>query len=406
MRHAVSLASLLVLFAFSCGGDGAVPVGSRPTVPPAGTSTPEVTAETLAFLGDGHIWLVEPDGNNERQLSRLNTVEALSWISPDELDVVTRLGTEPARHLLMDLQGNLRELPFPAGGSWSRDGTQYVVPVGQEIVVFDREGGEVARLRVTLPGEEGPKPKPPNCGGTLSTGDGQPDRFTFGPPVFSPDGQRILAAVNCESRRGATGNLYAPVYEVSLDGATNRPLPLQTNLEDYVGARFSPDGSHVAQPIRYGGSACSSGFSVFVADADGANSRELTLTVLAELLQAEPAGDVRGGLIDYDWSPESDAVVASYDVSLCTAEPSLRPVLAALYLLRLDGSAPEHLVDGPTNSPAWSPSGRYIAYVSGDYFGREPGDAVIAIYDRVAGGRSELWRGSQPAWRPTPPPSP
>ena len=124
--------------------------------------TPEPTPapELLAFIRDGDIWLISADGSGERRLMSLGDVQSFSWISRNELDVVT--GEDRSGHLLVDLDGNTHDLMFSgtgppvdvgpydllAEGSWSPDGARYVVPVNEQIVVLNRAGAEVARVRV------------------------------------------------------------------------------------------------------------------------------------------------------------------------------------------------------------------------------------------------------------------
>ena len=403
MRYIIILlAPLLAVLALACngGGEDARPTPSPTVEQAAPTVTPESAAETLAFIRDGDIWLIDADGSNERQLG-LSDVKEFSWVSSEELDVVIDGdpsdaidGDEPG-HLLVDTEGNVSDLPFPAGGSWSRDGTMYVVPVDQQVVVFDREGGEVARLEVAPPPREGPKPN--NCGATLPSG--EPDPLVFGQPVFSPDGQRILVAVTCASRMGATGNLYASVYEAPLDGAAIRTLPLQTNLHDVSAPHLSPDGTRIAQKVVDQAGAGHREHLVYVINVDGAASAELTLPAITELRQQQPGDWRRGGLLSYDWSPASDAIVASFDISVLE-ENAGRQVVAGLYILNLDGSSQERLVAGATHSPAWSPSGRYIAYVAGEYFGEPTEPPSVRVLDLSAGTVTDLGLGSQPAWQP------
>jgi hypothetical protein len=231
---------------------------------------------------------------------------------------------------------------------------------------------------------------------------GQSDRLIFSKPAFSPDGQSLVVAVNCVSRAGATGNLYASVVSVSLEDGTPRQTELKANLEDGPGVSFSADGSRIAQPIRFGGSACTSEFSLFVADADGANSRPLLPAAFSRLDQQQ-RGSLLGGIIGFDWSPESDALVASVDASICLdVEPFVEPVVAGLYILKVDGSSEELLVEGPTRAPAWSPSGRYVAYVAGQNFGEVTGPPVLRVLDLTTGQPVDIGLGSQPAWQPQP----
>jgi len=398
------LAAVGVVVAVSGDGDRREEVIARTATPSptAETVTRTVTAspppeptETLAFLREGDIWLVNADGSGERQLTESGDVQEFSWISSEELDVAA--GEDRSGHLLVDLEGNAEPLAFPSGGSWSRDGALYAVPVDNQVVVFSRDGSEAARLDVEPPVETGEKPR--QCGAG-----GQPDRLVFGRPEFSSDQQRILVAVNCVSRAGATGNLYAPVSSVSLVDGTQQQTELQVNLEDGPSANFAPDGSRVAQSIRFGGSACSSGYSLFVADADGTNAREIALPAVA-VPPEESGGEVRGGVIGYDWSSSSQAVIASVDVSICPRfdidlSGELQPVDQGLYILPLDGSSEDKLVDGPTHSPAWSPSGRYVAYVPQDYFGEVTEPPLLRIIGVTARDVVDLGHGAQPAWQP------
>lgn len=401
---ATFLASLLTLFALACGDGGgeAEPTSTAAPATPEATVTAEPAAETLAFLRDGDVWLIDADGGNERRLTNVGNVASFSWVSHDDIDVV--IGAPPAGHLLVDVAGNMRELSFPAGGSWSRDGVQYVVPVEQQIVVFDRDGAEVARPRIG-PSLEA-QPDKGDCGGT--TFNSERDRLIFGQPAFSPDGQHVLLAVTCTSRMGATGNLYAYLYEASLDGATNRELSLQTNLRRVSPARFSPDGARFTQAGVDQFGVCHFEYSVLVADASGRpESRSLTIPEIDALHQQTPRPmGIIGGLVAYDWSSASDGIVASFDVSVCR-QSGIEPFLAALSVLKLDGSPAEKLIDGTTSSPAWSPSGRYIAYVAGSAFAQlaEPPTIPaepIRLFGLVTRQITDLTQGAQPAWQPQP----
>ena len=110
--------------------------------------------------------------------------------------------------------------------------------------------------------------------------------------------------------------------------------------------------------------------------------------------------------LDFDWSPDSAGVVASFDVEACELPPptpGIVPVLRAMYLIPLDGSGEEKLVDGPTYSPAWSPSGRFIAYMAARPApGGPPESAPIRLVDLTSRQVSDLTQGSDPAWQPQP----
>lgn len=399
MRFFIPLSPLFVVLALACGGGGEE--GPTPTPVVAVTPTAEAPAGTLAFLRDGDVLLVNADGTGERRLG-LGNVRSFSWVSADELDVVT--GEDQSGHLLVNLEGKAQQLPFPAGGSWSRDGTRYVVPVDEQVVVFNRDGSEAVRLDVEPPVIEGPKPQA--CGTRLFDS-GQPDSLLSSRPAFSPDHQQIVIAVNCRSRMSAAGGLLAPVVLVPLDGSGQRALgELQANVGRGADVRFSPSGAQVAVIDSSHGNACSGMFNLRIAGIDGTNVTAIALAAVNAAFDAPDAGLPRGGVVGYDWSPDGDAVVASVNISMCPhfdVDPAgqQREVEKGLYVIGLDGSE-EELVDGPTVSPAWSPSGGYVAFVSQEYFGMEIGLPLLRVIDMMTRAVVDLGQGEQPAWQPAP----
>ena len=60
-------------------------------------------------------------------------------------------------------------------------------------------------------------------------------------------------------------------------------------------------------------------------------------------------------------------------------------------------------MDGPTRSPAWSPSGRFIAYDAGKFFG-QPNEqpAAIRLLDVTTRQVVDLAQGNSPTWQPQP----
>lgn len=375
------------------------PVAEEPTRSPRRTATASLTpepvpVETLAFLRDGDIWLINADGSGERRLTELGNVEEFSWISSTELDAVT--GEDRSGHLLLDVNGNARELTIPPGGSWSPDGSLYAVPTEEEVlVVFNRDGSEVTRL------EPGPSPdqcaEPPASQG--------PYRLDFGRPSFALGGRELLIAVHCWAMSGAY-NFYGSIYRVSLDGALNERLPEpgdspQLNLRGLIGPLFSPDGRRIAWAYTDGFSLCPWGRGLTVADADGANGQRLAPASVPTLYSQTPLPETFGGISELDWSPRSDAIVAAYQVYFCgpDADPSAEAAVAGLYILKPDGDGEEQLVEGEVHSPSWSPSGRFVAYVTGRYFGEPTQPPAIRLLDLTTGQSTDLTQGSQPAWR-------
>jgi len=389
------VAALLLVAA--CGGDGepaTTPTASAPALgtPSAGATavpSPSPQVETLAFVREGDIWLINAEGSGERRVTRLGNILSFSWISPFEVDAVTN--DEPPRHLLIDSEGNASELPFPAGGSWSRDGGLYVVLEEREIAVYNQTGREVARIQL---GQLNPFQD------TFKEECGEP-LLVFGQPIFSPNGQALLVPISCQVLEGS-GGLAAPIYEVTFEGSVKGSVDLQPVNVEFGPAspgRISPDGTRIAQEYGWKSGLCPPQSYLSVSDVRGGGKKELTLRAIDEL-QQQPSGQAFGGPGGFDWSPGSDTVVVSFDVGVCDldAEPEqqFRPLLAGLYILKLDGTAEEKLVDGATFSPAWSPSGQFIAYLV-------PGDTpVVRLFDLTTRQTIDLTQGDQPAWQPQP----
>ncbi len=396
------------LLAIACGGGGSSPMPSpTPAVVAQPSATPEPSAErtpsaepveTLAFLRDGDIWLINADGTGERQLTDLGDVRSFSWVSSTEVDAVT--GEDHSRHLLVDLAGNVRELRFPPGGSWSQDGSLYAVSLDQQIVAYDREGGEVARLDAGPDANECPPPSssyPPPI----------PPRLSFGSPEFLPDGEAVLVAVHCYLQSGVY-NFYGSIYRAALDGMATTQLPdperePQLNLRGLVGPLFSPDGQRIAWAFADGFSLCPVGRGLIAADADGANRRGLSPAALADLYDQDPRPETAGGVTGFAWSPSSNAIVVGFEVILCGEDQaSVDPVVAGIYLFNLDGATEQRLIEGQAHSPDWSPSGRLVAYVAGNFFGERRRAPVIRLLDLTTREVIDLAEGSQPAWQAQP----
>jgi Tol biopolymer transport system component len=101
-------------------------------------------------------------------------------------------------------------------------------------------------------------------------------------------------------------------------------------------------------------------FSLYVMDADGSNARLVTSNPLEP---SEPA-----------WSPDGEKIAfsAGIKITIGMTKPS-----AHIYVINVDGSGLTQLTrgSGSNGTPAWSPDGKQIAFVS----------------DRDADGKSKIW---------------
>ena len=415
MRILTLVITLAALLALACGGGGRAQPTSRPiallatsTSPPTAPATAEPAAETLAFIREGDIWLVDADGENERRLG-LSGVNSFSWVSPDELYVVT--GDDPPDQFLVDLEGELYELRLPAlapvdvgpsdfipRGSWSRDGTLYVAPVDDQLIVLRRDGSEVTRLDMSLEANpEGFCAGAPIQPGTTA-------KVILGLPVFAPDAETVVVAAYCSNADPNSNpqNQNGRLYRVSVGSGVIEPLELSTNLRNVTPPGISPDGSQIAQLSGGYGGLCNFPRVLSVANADGANSRFITPAAVAELLQEHGYEIAIGGPTGFDWSPTGNALVVSYHMILIGEDCSSARSAGGLYIVPLDESPGEQLADGPTRASAWSSSGRSIAYVEGEAFGEVTEPPTVHILDLITRDVIDVGLGSQPAWQPQP----
>ncbi len=185
---------------------------------------------------------------------------------------------------------------------------------------------------------------------------------TFHNPRVSPDGRRIVLDRDLGGRQGR--DVWV------LDLAT-RGLSRITSKGDAHDAVWTPDGHHVTY-LSLG----TAGGPVFTVSADGA-SGERGIAI---------AGLVHPGA----WLPDGHRYVAGH------GEVENGP--SDIVILHADSSPPEPLITSPfeEHSPAVSPDGRWLAYMS-DETGRRQ------VYVRALGGEGgrtlvSQGAGEEPVW--------
>ena len=459
------------LILIACGGGQEAQPTSTPTAkvqaptpeltPTPEAATPEPAVQTLAFIDDGDIWLVNADGTDRRRTTDFGgtdrEVVSFQWLASGQ-EIAYHSG-EIAYSALVSLDGQVlwegdggsttywspdgqlvailpdkgpARIEDRAGqsvwtgnggegsGSWSADGSHFATTEGSDIVVVSRDGTSVSRLSVTydaVPSTEKLPchPVPPDA------------NLFLGQPVFRPDGKTILVAVNCSDNQGTGGLFNTTIREVSLDGLIDRRVTQPKNgVNDLPTPVFSPDGRRIAllQVIR--GAFCPDGASALatmdldILDPQGGDRSQLVppeIVQLANALAAEerfpPDIFISGRHQESPalWSPVSDAVVAYFGATECVLDEDEevgehRLLAEGVYLLRIDGVADERIADEFSQVASWSPSGDLIAYVSGCdfiayYFG-EPESGQIRVFDLATGEVTDLGPGDSPAWRPLP----
>lgn len=200
-----------------------------------------------------------------------------------------------------------------------------------------------------------------------------PTRITFNPntkaePAWSPDGKYIAFTYN-----DFDNNYNFDIYKVNVQ--TLEMSRLTEDPEADYAPIFSPDGKYM-----YFTSQRSRGYAFYRMDADGENQIPIA------------TGWVYGQL---SWSPDGSHFSGS-------AMPG--DLRQSIYLFRADGSSQtpiteEKLMKGGDSSPAWSPDGEFVAFIS-----NRDGAYNIYIIKPDGSGLRQLTKNKysdeSPSWQP------
>ena len=215
-------------------------------------------------------------------------------------------------------------------------------------------------------------------------------------PAWSPDGKWIAFVSDGDQEiiLGEWGKfkISSNIHKVDINGAH---LVQLTDRGTNVGPTWSPDSQWIAFFSYHRGNERK---GIYVMDADGRRLRRIDdkqVQALDGIIQSECA-----------WSPDGKQIAFSMVVP---REDSMH-----LYVMDVDGKNFRQLTQGAPilgnkdgtrfpeiRQPAWSPNGKWIAYV----YENAPGNADIYVIDAMGNGRGKPLiedggRDLYPAWVP------
>jgi hypothetical protein len=228
--------------------------------------------------------------------------------------------------------------------------------------------------------------------------------YTWGRPVFTPDGGSLVVAGTDRNNLGSSGNTKFTLETLALDGSgTRTPLP---GTQSFDGVRlpydmhFSNDGTKLAFSTSYHLSACAAPGAYYVSNADGSNLQTIVSPTLKPAI--DPTQEHYQVGLSYAWAPASDGIVALgnvVDCNLNSSNPGMPIAGPQMSVIGLDGS--EHtLIPGFFYGLSMDRTGTEIAAAHHQNGFQDP-NPVIEIYSAQNGQLLlSVGNGSNPQFQP------
>jgi dipeptidyl aminopeptidase/acylaminoacyl peptidase len=360
-RGLVLLLALWLILALTVAGAA---VGGQLTfsraILPAQVTGPAANG-LIAFAREGDIWVVEPDGSDERALIVAPGVQAAPSWSRDGTRIAYRSAPTDAGPwdiLVADADGSepitvatgIIEEMGTFGADWSPDGSTLLfgartVRSGDAPCTYS-DLGEFCSSRIHTAATDGST-------GAVAIGDPDLDARS---PAWSPDGATIAFG-------GGDARTSVRLYLMGADGTDVRPISdSRGNGWSFVHQSWSPDGSEIVTQVGQWY------WDIVLVAADGSAETMLTETPTDEV---GPNFAVDGSIAW--WGDRTDP--------------------CCLEVLEADGSR----LALPGGWPVWSPDGSLIVTTS-DATG-ETGDDSQLVVDRTGAILATIPSAATPSWQ-------
>lgn len=260
----------------------------------------------------GEIYVMNPDGSNQRNLTNSPASETRPAFSPDGTKLLFVRDFKAILVMNPDGSGQTMVVDGATAGfssitafpDWSPDGKKIVF---NAIVKDSKNGADIYVVNAD------------GTGLTQLTTDPANDSS----PSWSPDGTKIAFS---SLRNPVQGDVNYEIYVMNADGSNQTRVTNNTQFDD--SPAWSPDGKRIAFTSRRDGN-----FEVYVMNADGSNQTRLT---------NNPEQDS-----DAKWSPDGTKIVfmSSRDGSF-----------GEIYSMNVDGSGPVNLTNNKNSfdmDPSW-----------------------------------------------------
>lgn len=228
-----------------------------------------------------------------------------------------------------------------------------------------------------------------------------------GSPRMSPDGQWIAYTVSQVD--SVADSRSSDIYMVS--PASKEVVQLTFTKEGESAPEWSPDGKFLSFLAKRGTDATT---QIYILNRKGGEAKALTNLK-------------KGSIIDYAWSPDGSKIALAISQQVDTSKTKTpKPIVVNRFKFKQDGEGyisekytHLYLFDVVTqkmdtltsgkfsiSSPAWSPDGKQIAYVSNKTEDRDKNDNTdIYVIEAQKGGKTRqitTWTGSDenPVWSP------